>query len=70
MENNITTGYSELQILFKELGVKFVDSGPAENNLGKTVKLTLKNGTTRLATFEFTVDSVGNETFVELKGKD
>jgi hypothetical protein len=37
MKEKITTGYSELQILFKELGVEFRDSGPAENNLGKLV---------------------------------
>jgi hypothetical protein len=67
MSEKITTGYSELQILFKELGIKFKDSGPAENNLGKRVYISI--GHTSLnegVQFVFQIDSDGNETFLGL----
>lgn len=67
MNEKITTGYSELQILFKELGIKFKDSGPAENNLGKRVYISI--GHTSLnegVQFLFQIDSNGNETFLGL----
>lgn len=65
MSDKITTGYSELQILFKELGIEFKDSGPAENNLGKRVYITI--GHTSLnegVQFVFQIDNDGNETFL------
>jgi len=65
MSEKITTGYSELQILFKEIGIEFKDSGPAENNLGKRVFISI--GHTSLnegVQFVFQIDSDGNETFL------
>lgn len=64
-KEKITTGYSELQILFKELGVKFRDSGPAENNLGKTVFITVGHSSLNEGVqFIFNIDMEGNETYI------
>lgn len=70
MKDKITTGYSELQILFKELGIKFKDSGPAESNLGKEVSIIIiadeyGDGSVWL---NFKIDSEGNETFLSQVG--
>ncbi len=63
-KEKITTGYSELQILFTELGVRFNDSGEATDNLGKDVSISVREqGGDVAATFHFTVDDKGNETF-------
>ena len=67
MNNKITTGYSELQILFKELGVQFRDSGPAEDNLGKRVNIVLfgeDHDSTNSVSLLFKIDKDGSETFV------
>ncbi len=64
-KEKITTGYSELQILFKELNVDFSDSGPVEKNLGKQVHICIKGEQGEEAVWLFfDVDSEGNETFV------
>lgn len=64
MKEKITTGYSELQILFTELDIRFNDSGEASDNLGKNVAITVREqGGDQAATFHFTIDKDGNETF-------
>ena len=64
MSKKITTGYSELQILFNELGIRFTDSGDAADNLGKGVELSvIEQGDSIAATFHFTIDLAGNETY-------
>lgn len=67
MKEKITTGYSELQILLKELGVKFTDCGPAEKNLGRRVHIIIGieafSGVMG-ATLFFDIDAEGNETYV------
>jgi hypothetical protein len=62
----IVTGYSELVILFTEIGIDFIDSGPAEQNLGKQVVLSVmdEQGAGPAITFYFNIDKDGNETFV------
>lgn len=67
MSEKITTGYSELRIILKELGVKFTDSGPAEDNFGKKVHIIIGRETfagVMGVTLFFQVDSDGNETFI------
>ena len=61
MSEKIVTGYSELRILFKEIGIKFTDSGPAEDNLGKQVYIDIADAAISLF---FDIDAEGNETFV------
>jgi hypothetical protein len=66
MKEKITTGYSELQILLKELGVKFTDCGPAENNLGKQVSIDImdEQGFKPAISLYFNINNEGEETFV------
>ena len=67
MENKkIVTGYSELRIIFKELGIDFKDSGPAEKNLGKQVSIDImdEQSSQTAVSFYFDIDLGGNETFV------
>ncbi len=67
MNDKITTGYSELQILFKELGIKFKDSGPAEDNLGKHVYIMIEapGALPPGVSLNFAIDKDGNETFID-----
>ncbi len=65
MSQKITTGYSELQILLKEIGVNFKDSGPAEDNLGKFVSISIgHDNLSEGVKLNFRIDNEGNETFV------
>lgn len=61
----ITTGYSELRILFEEIGIEFKDSGPAEDNLNKQVMIEIMNKQSSEAAISlfFNIDEDGNETF-------
>jgi hypothetical protein len=67
MSEKITTGYSELRILLKEIGVQFTDSGDAENNLDSRVEIQVlstwhEDG---FHTFPFMIDKDGNETYIK-----
>lgn len=62
--NDITTGYSELQILLKEIGIKFKDCGPADENLGKKVYILIEGEDPNSVQFRFFIDSEGNEKFL------
>ena len=63
-KEKIVTGYSELQILFTELGIRFTDSGEASENLDKDVEISiLEQGGDVAATFHFMIDKDGNETY-------
>ena len=64
-KEKITTGYSELQIIFKEIGINFRDDGPAMDNLGKQVCMTIETEQGGDGVYlMFNIDEEGNETFV------
>lgn len=64
-KEKIVTGYSELQILFTEIGINFRDDGPAEKNLGKQVCLIIEEEQGGDGVYlTFNIDDEGNETFV------
>ena len=65
MSSEINTGYSELRILLKEIGIAFTDSGDAESRWGKKGTICIEdeqgNGGVYLI---FDIDADGNEKFV------
>jgi hypothetical protein len=62
----ITTGYSELRMILKDIGIEFKDSGPAEDNLNKQVMIEIMNEQSNEAAISlfFDIDKDGNENFV------
>ena len=63
--SEINTGYSELRILLKEIGINFTDSGDAEDKWGKQVTIVIKdNNGDNHCYLSFDIDEEGNETFV------
>lgn len=62
----ITTGYSELRVILKDIGIDFQDDGPAEENLGKQVSIRIlgEQGQNVRVYLTFNVDEAGDEAFV------
>ena len=63
---SITTGYSELRSVLKDIGIDFEDDGPAEVNVGKQVVIRImdEQGTAVGVFLTFNIDENGDEHYV------